>query len=77
MLDDTDVNEDTALEMEQLLYEYRPHEVETIGLQSDDDEGEDDDEPEDDSNLQLSDVDMSTYFTPEMDGHSGLGEAVY
>jgi len=67
--------------MEQLNFEYRPHNVETIALGSDDekedDEGEEesgeDDAPEDDSNIQLSD----DYFTPEMNGHPGLGEKTY
>ncbi len=63
MMDDTLVHEDSALEMEQLLHEYKPHNVETIGLYSDDDESEE--EPEDEENLQLSSHDDEKYFAPE------------
>ena len=87
MLDDSVVHEDNAIEMEQLNFEIKPHNVMTIGLESDDEdaeaedgENEDDedkeekeDTPEDNSNLQLED----DFFTPEMDGHAGLGEKVY
>ena len=85
ILDDTLVNENEAVELESLIYEYIPHEAATIGLneegeeQSDADEdyGEDSEEeegPDDEANIQLSDGD---YFTAEMNGHGGLGESVY
>lgn len=79
MLDDSEVQEDQALEIEQLLYQYRPHNVETLALNSEDDEAEEDedeeDTPEDQTNIQLSDGD--NYFSADMNGHGGLGEAVY
>jgi hypothetical protein len=78
MLDDSVVEDNKALDMEQLIYEYKPHNVETIGLKDDDEVHEDDedaeDEPEDTTNLQLQDDD---YFTAGMSGHGGLGESVY
>jgi hypothetical protein len=32
MMEDSEVDENQAVEIEQLMYEYRPHNVETIGL---------------------------------------------
>jgi hypothetical protein len=81
MMDDTLVNEDLALEMEQLQYQYKPHNVETIGLESDFEDVPNDDDyiglPSEEMNLQLSDDLSKTFFTAEMDGHGGLGEPVY
>lgn len=37
-LDDSEVNEDMALEMEQLNFEYKPHDVEQIGLNDEEEE---------------------------------------
>jgi hypothetical protein len=74
MMEDTPVYENLALEMEQLQYQYKPHNVETIGLKSE--EPEDNTESiADEMNLQLGD--NTGYFTAEMDGHGGLGEPVY
>jgi hypothetical protein len=82
-LDDSEVNEDLALEMEQLNFEFKPHNVETIGLNDEDEDNDVDEEadeqeevdevPDDTVNIQLGDE----FFTPEMDGHAGLGTAVY
>lgn len=70
MMDDSLVNEDMAVEMEQLQYRYRPHDFENIALNNLD-------EPTEDNYLQLNDDNGPKYFTAEMDGHSSLGEAVY
>lgn len=83
MLDDSVVHDDNALEIEALIYEIKPHDVETIGLndsEDEEDEEQDEDEeeaPEEDANVQLTDDVNEKYFTPEMDGHGGLGESVY
>lgn len=92
MVADSLVNEDQAMEMEALMYQYKPHNVETLALNENDEEekheaddenddsgeeGEDkDDAPEDESNIQLS-ADDSKFFSAGMNGHGGLGESVY
>jgi len=60
-MDDVLVFEESAQEMEQLMHEYRPHNVETIGLHSDDEMSEE--EPEDEANLLLEDEEK--FFTPQ------------
>lgn len=58
MMEDSLVDENNALEIEQLIYEYKPADVQTISLPNEDNEEQemedDDDEenkPEDESNL--------------------------
>lgn len=60
------------------MYEYRPHEVETLALndeEEEEEEPEEDDGPEDEANVQLKDDEK--YFSADMNGHGGLGESVY
>jgi hypothetical protein len=77
MLDDSVVEENQAIEMEQLMYEYKPHDVETIGLENEYELQEEDEDVPNDENILLEDDISEKYFTPEMDGHSGLGEKPY